>query len=86
MKQVRFYHVDEAGSYNYEGRVYLKDGKIRYESLPESVKLQLRNGLVRWKRPRKIFTPKDGLAFLKLIPATFRGSYFRALPIEEVNP
>tara|TARA_R110000824_G_scaffold167181_2_gene343955 strand:- start:1280 stop:1537 length:258 start_codon:yes stop_codon:yes gene_type:complete len=84
MKQVRFFHIVN-GDFNYLGRVVLKNGKIRFDGLPDALKDTLRRGLVRWKRPRKKFLPKDGLAFLKMIPETFRGSYLNARAIEDVD-
>ena len=84
MKQVRFFHIVN-GDFNYLGRVVLKDGKIRFDDLPDGLKSTLREGLVRWERPRKLFLPKHGLAFLKMIPETFRGSYLNARAIEEVD-
>jgi hypothetical protein len=32
-----------------------------------------------------LFLPKHGLAFLKMIPETFRGSYLNARAIEDVD-
>lgn len=84
MKQVRFFHIDK-DDFRYLGRVVLSDGEIRFEGLPDGLKDDLSRGLVRWKRPRKRFLPKDGLPFLRLIPETFRGSYLTALAIEEVG-
>ena len=64
MKQVRFFHI-EKGDVNYLGRVVLKEGKIRFDGLPDGLTHRLREGLVRWSRPRKRFLPKDGLDFVR---------------------
>ena len=84
MKQVRFFNIDK-GDFSYLGRVIFTGGKIRFEGLPDGLRGALSKGLVRWKRPRKRFLPKDGLPFLRLIPETFRGSYLTALAVEEVD-
>ena len=84
MKQVRFFHIDK-DDFSYLGRVIFTGGKISFEGLPDGLKDALGKGLVRWKRPRKRFLPKDGLHFLRLIPETFRGSYFTALAVEDVD-
>jgi len=46
MKQVRFFSINELGKSNYLGRVVLKDGKIKYDTLPDGLKNELRNGNV----------------------------------------
>tara|TARA_R110000824_G_C15151008_1_gene670997 strand:+ start:1066 stop:1323 length:258 start_codon:yes stop_codon:yes gene_type:complete len=84
MKQVRFFNIED-GAFNYLGRVILKDGKIKFDGLPNGLKDNLKKGLVRWIRPRKKFLPKDGLEFLKMIPETFRGSYLNARAVEDVD-
>ena len=65
----------------------LNKGLIKFDGLPEPIKKLLSKGVVDWNSdlPRKQVLPKTGMKFLNLVVDNFRGSYLKALPIEEVD-
>lgn len=87
MKQVRFFDLSGDG-FRPSGRAMLRDGAVVLEGFTKDELLLLNEGMVDMKDtlfPRKRWLPKDGLPFLELLPVTFRGSYFKASLIEEVE-
>ena len=87
IKQVRFFALSDDG-YKASGRAVLRDGVVTFEGFTKDELLLLNAGMVDIKDtrfPRKRWLPEDGLPFLELLPVTFRGSYFKASLIEEVE-
>jgi len=87
MKRVRFFDLTGDG-YREAGRAVLRDGVVTFEGFTKNELVSLDKGMTDPKdiyTPRRKWWPKDGLPFLELLPGRFRGSYFKASLIEEVE-
>ena len=86
MEQVRFFELTDDG-YKDAGRAVLRDGVVVFEGISGSQRFDFDQGLCnpRDSPPRDLVFPEDGLRFLELLPGRFRGSYFHASMIEDVE-
>lgn len=57
------------------GRVVLRDGVVVFEDVDPRLVEELANGI---RVGRRVYTPKDGNAFLRALPVQYTGSYLRA--------
>ena len=87
MKQVRFFVLKSDG-YKSTGRAVLRNGEVQFEGVPQRQLITLDTGMTDpsyFRNPSRMWFPSDGLPFLELLASRFRGSYFKATLVEEVE-